>query len=98
MNSETANRINSAICRIYFFRRGLVEKLSNEEIRIIQQSNLGQIQTATEVIEAENRDRPFIAGKRSIRVTVDSAVIPYLIIYAQSLPALPGTARTLRLQ
>jgi hypothetical protein len=71
MNTEHARKINNAACACWFFQQGITDKLPLEHVATIQGATVGQIQTASEVIEAENAEAPAINGKTHLSFVLD---------------------------
>jgi hypothetical protein len=64
MNLEHARKINTAACFVWMFQQGIRAELHKDHIATIQNATVGQIQTASDTIEAENAEAPSIDGKR----------------------------------
>lgn len=85
MTSETANRINSAACSLWFFQQGIIERISNEVVLLLQSVSVTQLQTASDVVQAENEHAPSVDGKRMQCCTLDPSGAARLKAYANSL-------------
>lgn len=88
MNTELARKINQAACACWFFQNGIVEKLSAEHVETICKATIGQIQAASEVIEAENNEAPPINGKRHLSFVLDPSAALRVKEWAMKLPKL----------
>lgn len=86
MTEETAQRINSAACRVWFYKEGIRSVLSLEDIGILNSVSAAQIQTAVDVVEASNAHRPSVGGKRTIRCTLAPESVASIKEYVASLP------------
>jgi hypothetical protein len=89
MNLEHARKINSAACFMWMFQQGFSERLDRDHIATIQNATVGQIQTASEVIEAENAEMPAINGVRHLSTMLAPEAAAKLKAYAMTLPRLP---------
>ena len=85
MNHETAERINSAACTAWFFQQGILARLRREDVQLLQSVTAAQIQSASEVVEALNRDALATSGRRTIACTLDPEAAIRLKAYADSL-------------
>lgn len=57
MNLDTARKINGAACAVWFFQQGLLDVVPLVLIDLINVSTVAQIQSAAEVMEADNEPR-----------------------------------------
>lgn len=82
MTSETALKINSAACRVYMFREGLIRRLEVEDMERVKQCSVAQIQSAVERVEAINRD-----SRSKIVCVLAADVIPGVKAFASKFKA-----------
>jgi hypothetical protein len=54
MTTDTARTINQAACACWFFQSGITDRMKIENVKILHDATVAQIQTAADVIEAEN--------------------------------------------
>lgn len=91
MNAETAHRINTAVSRAWLFRNGLLERLSFEEIATINSVSEAQIQTAIDVVNADDDHRPANAsGWRIVHCSIEPSAAKALKAYVAQLPTQPS--------
>lgn len=89
MNIDLARRINTAACFCWMFQQGLREDLKREYIVTIRDASVGQIQTASEVIEAENEEAPPINGVRHLSTMLAPEAAGRLKAFVMQLPVPP---------
>jgi len=82
MTPETAIRINTAVCNLWLFKNDIIPRIAHADILLVQCLTAGQIETATEVIEAINRDSMQQPVPKPFRCMLDPAAIPSLREYA----------------
>ena len=87
MTTNTANRINSAACRLWFFQQGLSERVAKEDVHVLKSVSVGQIQSASEVIEAVNEHAPAVEEKRLQYCVLHPDAARRLKAYADALQA-----------
>jgi hypothetical protein len=85
VNPATAQAINAAACRCWLFQQGVAERLAKDDVRLIRSLEVGQIQTAVDVVEADNARAPVVNGKRTLSCVLDPFAVPALKHYADGL-------------
>ena len=89
MNLEHARKINNAACFCWMFQQGIRTELKREHIETIRHATIGQIQAASEVIEAENNEAPAINGVRHLSTMLAPEAAGRLKAYVMNLPVPP---------
>ena len=85
MNTETALRINAALCRVWFACEVFEQSPKPEDIALLKTVTLAQCQTATEIVEAVNASAQLVNGVRKLHCHVAEGRLPSLLAMAQLL-------------
>ncbi|MDR2674941.1 MAG: hypothetical protein LBC18_08770 [Opitutaceae bacterium] len=93
MNTETAHRINGALCRTWFALHLFGEKPSPADLAIIRETTLAQAQSAGEVVEAENAAAPFIDGVRTLFFQINESSLPRFLERAKRVAERAGGSK-----
>jgi hypothetical protein len=79
MHSDTANRITTAACNVFLFMDRTLLRLEMMDAAVVCQCSAAQIETATDVVAAEN------AGRNLKITTLSAASIPAVKSFAAKL-------------
>lgn len=80
MRLEVAQQINAAACNVCLFGDGIITRLAKSDVALVHRASVAQIESATEVIEAENQ-----AGRK--KGVIVSVLAPTAIPRVKSIAA-----------
>jgi catabolite regulation protein CreA len=88
VNIDTARKINGAACSVWFFQQGVLDLVPVELLALVNDSSVGQIQTAAEVIEADNAARMACpdGGTKRLAFVLNPAGAAAVKAFAASIP------------
>lgn len=88
MNDQIARTLNTAACHAYFLMEGLPASVERQHLEIVAQATLAQLQTAADVVRAENAG-PWFGNRqtgtglrRVIHCTVNEDKLPEVQAFA----------------
>ena len=84
MKTKTAHRINDALCRVWFCRHVTGREPLPDDLNLLRQASLGQLQTASEVIQAENA-AALVGGPSRCSCFVDDCQVGQLKAWVDAL-------------
>jgi hypothetical protein len=87
MTTETAHKINGALCRVWFCVKVFGDKPDEGDMDTLAGITLAQAQTATEVIEAINASASFEHGKKVVHCTMAAEAVADFLEIAQDMIA-----------
>lgn len=85
MTTETALKINGALCRVWFCCEVFNQAPKPEDIALLKNVTLAQCQTATDIVEAVNANAQPVDGITKLYARIDPCRLPSLLLMAQSI-------------
>lgn len=86
MTIDVARLINRAACQVWFFKHEIIPCLPRETANLVRRTSIAQIQTAAEMIEAENAAVRPVNGVLRLEGMIDNSALEELKAYVDTLP------------